>query len=101
MKPSSLFAFLLALLICAACNTDYQRTTATITDLKIEGGVNKASIEYFVDSVRYTGEFSITTEKMIEDSISMPHPGLTFEILYNPKNPAENKIEFNVKPVYK
>jgi hypothetical protein len=74
---------------------------ATITDLKMEDGVNKVSIEYFVDSVRYTSEFSITTAELIEDSISMPHPGLTFEIFYNPDNPTENRVEFNLKPVYK
>ena len=101
MKLITFKAFLVMLVLGVACQPEYQKTTATITDLKIEGEVNKATIEYFVDSVRYTDAFSITTEKLVEDSISMPHPGLTFEILYNPKDPSLNKIDFRVKPVYK
>jgi hypothetical protein len=100
MKLNKLIGLALIFVACYACKPEYQRTTATITDLKIEGDKFNASIEYVVDSVRYTDQFSIAIDQMITDSISTPHPGITFEILYNPENPKQNVIEFRVKPEY-
>jgi polyisoprenoid-binding protein YceI len=100
MKLNKLIGLTLILIACQACKPEYQRTIATITDLKIEGDKFNASLEYVVDSVRYTDQFSITIDQMTTDSISTPHPGITFEILYNPENPKQNVIEFRVKPEY-
>jgi len=82
------------------CKNQYLETEAKIIDLKIENGDYKATVEYYVEDVRYTDEFKISSERIISDSISTPHPGLTFNILYDPANPQRNKIDFKVKIKY-
>jgi hypothetical protein len=92
--------FLCVGVVLPGCEKQYKETEAKIIDLKIENGNYKALVEYYVDDVRYTDEFAITSERIINDSITTPHPGITFSILYDPANPQENKIDFNVKIKY-
>jgi len=95
-----LFIFLSLSISLASCKNQYQETEAKIIDIKIEDGNYKALVEYYVDDVRYTDEFDISSEQIIADSISTPHAGLVFSILYDPSNPKKNKIDFKVKMRY-
>ncbi len=95
-----LLVFLSLGIALTGCKNQYKETEAKIIDLKIENGDYKAMVEYYVDDVRYTDEFKISSEQIITDSISTPHPGLVFSILYDPANPKKNKIDFNVKIMY-
>lgn len=102
-KNSIVFVFVLIILFVGGCSGDYVKTEATIIDLKVnypDQGVHTATIEYFVDGVRYTDEFEISVETLVTDSISTPAPGTKFEILYNIANPEETKIDFREKPTY-
>ena len=95
-----IFIFLCISVTFPGCRKQYEETEAKIIDLKIENGEYKATVEYYVNDVRYTDEFEISSERIINDSISTPHPGLTFSILYDPANPKRNEIDFNVKIRY-
>ena len=104
MKSGILFIGILMMLLFTSCKPDYKVVEATIIDLKTDTpsqGVFTATVEYFVDSVRYTGQFEVKIMDMVEDSISTPAPGIKFDIMYNPENPSENEIEFNVKAIYR
>ena len=81
-------------------NSHYKETEAKIIDLKIENGNYTAEVEDYVNNVRYIDEFEIISGRIINDSISKPHSGITFTILYHPSDPQRNKIDFNVKANY-
>jgi hypothetical protein len=57
-------------------------------------------LAYEVDGKEYTDQFEMPMSKMVEDSVSTPAVGIQFDILYNPKNPQQNKIDFQVKPKF-
>lgn len=92
--------FLCLSVVLLGCKDPYKETEAKIIDMKIENGNYKALVEYYVEDIRYTDEFEITSERIINDSITTPHPGIMFNILYDPRNPKRNKIDFNVKIKY-
>ena len=101
MKYLSLL--LLTAVISLGCTPDYQVTQATITALETnydEAGNFRATIEYSVDKQTYTDYFEIHMMKLVEDSLSTPAPGIVFDIKYNPRDPKENKIDFQVKANY-
>jgi hypothetical protein len=92
--------FLFVSVVLPGCEMEYKETEAKIIDLKIENGNYRALVEYYVEDVRYTDEFEITSERSINDSITTPHPGITFNILYDPSNPKKNRIDFKEKIKY-
>lgn len=89
-----------------ACAPEYKSTQATITHMEIvnstTGGEGHfvVDIAYEVEGKEYTDQFEMPMSKMVEDSVSTPAVGIQFDILYNPKNPQLNKIDFQVKPKY-
>jgi hypothetical protein len=96
-----LIIFYLSISVLSCQNQRYETTEAKIIELNIEDGEYQAIVEYFVDDIRYTDQFDISAERLMEDSISTPHPGITFTILYDPDNPQRNIIDYKVKIKYK
>ncbi len=100
MIKKSWFPCVLFLLACAS---KYQPTEATITNLEIVNTPGNGeshfivSVEYAVEGETCSDQFKMNMSRMVEDSLSTPAPGIRFQILYNPKNPRDNKIDFNVK----
>ncbi len=95
--------YILLLLLGNACAGEYAKAEATIIDLKSnypDPGIYTATLEYTIDGINYTGEFEISVETLVRDSISTPVPGTKFEILYNRNDPTNTKIDFQVKPTY-
>lgn len=93
-----------ALLVLCACSTEYKATEASITGLEIVNSNDMNShfivtIEYKVDGNTYSDKFKLNQSKLVEDDLSTPHPGLTFNIEYNTANPQKNKINYQVKAV--
>lgn len=96
------FNFALAFLALIACSTKYKTTEATITDLEIVNSNNMEShflvtIEYTVGGTKYLDQFKVYQYETVEDDLSTPHPSIKFDILYNPSNPKQNKINYQVK----
>ncbi len=93
--------FYFGIWVLSCQNPHYETTEAKIIELNIEDGDYHATVEYYADDIRYTDQFDISADRLIEDSISTPHPGITFTILYDSDNPKRNIIDYQVKIKYK
>lgn len=97
---------LMLIFFLLACTPEYKTVQATITKMEIvnstSGGEGHfvVDIAYEVDGKEYTDQFEMPMSRLVEDSVSTPAAGIQFDILYNPKNPQQNKIDFQVKPKY-
>lgn len=92
--------FYLGSWVLSCQNPHYETTEAKIIELKIEDGDYQATIEYYANDIRYTDQFDISVDRLMDDSISTPHPGITFTILYDSDNPKNNIIDYQVKIKY-